>query len=110
MCRQNGLLRWRLIAVGVTMEKMLQYHVVYHLPRGADKMVVAEVLDFPGAISQGFDLADARVIIASALEDLAQLHLEEGRPLPMPNPGALSDDADLVELIPISIEAGSPRR
>jgi hypothetical protein len=54
---------------------MLRYHVAYHLPRGDDRMVVAEVLDFPGVLSQGFDLADARVMIASALEDIAQMHL-----------------------------------
>jgi predicted RNase H-like HicB family nuclease len=34
-------------------------------------MVVAEVLDFPGVFSQGFDLPDARRMIASALEDIA---------------------------------------
>ena len=32
-------------------------------------MVVAEVLDFPGVVSQGFDLADARLMIGSALEE-----------------------------------------
>lgn len=55
-------------------------------------MVVAEALDFPGAVTQGFDLADARLMIASAMEDLAQCVLEEGKPcrfltrarLPMP--------------------------
>ena len=72
-------------------------------------MVVAEVLDFPGVLSQGFDLPDARLMIASALEDLAQLHLEEGKPLPMPDPEAAASDADLVELVPLSIEAGVPR-
>lgn len=39
---------------------------VFHLPRAAGEMVVAEALDFPGALSQGFDLAGARVMIASA--------------------------------------------
>jgi hypothetical protein len=33
---------------------MLRYHVAYYLPRGEDRMVVAEVLDFPGVVSQGF--------------------------------------------------------
>jgi len=45
-------------------------------------MVAAEVLDFPGVVSQGFDLADARAMIASALEELGESFLEEGRPLP----------------------------
>lgn len=47
-------------------------------------MVVAEVLDFPGVCSQGFDLADARVMIASVLGDVAQMWIEEGRAPPMP--------------------------
>lgn len=69
-------------------------------------MVVAEVLDFPGALSQGFDLADARLMIASALEDMAQMHLEEGKPLPVPDPDAVDPAADLVELMPLTVEAG----
>jgi predicted RNase H-like HicB family nuclease len=67
---------------------MLRYHIAFHLPRRAGEMVVAEALDFPGAVTQGFDLADARLMIASAMEDLAQSLLEEGKPLPTPNPTA----------------------
>jgi predicted RNase H-like HicB family nuclease len=63
---------------------MLRYHVAFYLPRPGDRMVVAEALDFPGAVSQGFDLADARLMVSSALEDLAQMLLEEGKPLPRP--------------------------
>ena len=70
-------------------------------------MVVAEALDFPGAVTQGFDLQDARLMIASALEDLAQLLLEEGKPLPPPFPEPHKVDADLVELVPLSIHAGT---
>jgi predicted RNase H-like HicB family nuclease len=91
------------------MKGMLRYHVAYYMPRGDDRMVVAEVLDFPGVCSQGFDLADARVMIASALEEMAQLHLEEGKPLPVPSSDASADDADLVELLPLSVEVGVPR-
>lgn len=88
---------------------MLRFHVAYYLPRGDNRMVVAEVLDFPGAVSQGFDLADARRMIASALEDIAQTYLEEGKALPIPNPDATAADADLIELLPLSVEAGVPR-
>jgi len=91
------------------LKKMLLYHVAFYLPRGEDRMVVAEVLDFPGVASQGFDLADARSMIASALEEMAQLCLEEGKPLPVPNPEATAADADLIELLPLSVEAGSPK-
>lgn len=77
---------------------MLRFHVAFHLPRAPGEMVVAEALDFPGAVSQGFDLPDARMIIASAMEDLAQCLLEEGRPLPVPQFVAVSG-AGRVELV-----------
>jgi len=88
---------------------MLRYHIAFHLPRRAGEMVVAEALDFPGAVTQGFDLADARLMIASAMEDLAQSLLEEGKPLPTPNPDAMSADADLIELVPLSVQVGATR-
>jgi predicted RNase H-like HicB family nuclease len=85
---------------------MLRYHVAYYLPRGQDRMVVAEVLDFPSVASQGFDLADARLMVASALEEMAQIYLEEGKPLPVPDSEVSAPDADLIELIPLTVEAG----
>ena len=88
---------------------MLRYHVAFYLPRAAGEMVVAEALDFPGAVSQGFDLPDARLMISSALEDLAQLLLEEGKPLPGPNPDATAPEADLIELVPVSVQVGALR-
>jgi predicted RNase H-like HicB family nuclease len=84
-------------------ESMLRYHVAFHLPRSSGEMAVAEALDFPGAVTQGFDLQDARLMIASALEDLAQLLLEEGKPLPHPSQEAQNIDADLIEPVPLSI-------
>jgi predicted RNase H-like HicB family nuclease len=87
---------------------MLRYHVAFYLPRAAGEMVVAEALDFPGALSQGFDLPDARLMIASAMEDLAHSLLDEGRPLPIPDSGA-TGDADVIELVPVSIHVGLPR-
>jgi len=85
---------------------MLRYHVAFHLPRSPGEMVVAEALDFPGAVTQGFDLQDARLMIASAMEDLAQSLLEEGKALPTPNPEAAAD-ADLIELVPLSVHVGT---
>jgi predicted RNase H-like HicB family nuclease len=87
---------------------MLRYHIAFHLPRAAGDMVVAEALDFPGAVTQGFDLSDARLMIASAMEDLAECLLNEGKPLPTPNPDAAAD-ADLVELVPLTVHVGAPR-
>jgi len=68
-------------------------------------MVVAEAPDFPGAVTQGFDLPDARRMIASAMEDLAECLLEDGKPLPSPNPDA-SIDADLIEIVPLAVRVG----
>lgn len=91
------------------MEQMLRYHVAFYLPRAAGDMVVAEALDFPGAVTQGFDLPDARLMIGSAMEDLAQSLLEEGKPLPVPKADVASD-ADLIELVPLSVQVGAPHR
>jgi hypothetical protein len=73
-------------------------------------MVVAEPLDFPGAVAQGFDLPDARLMIASGLEDLAQASLEEGKRLPVPSADVQSADADFIELVPLSVYAGTTPR
>jgi predicted RNase H-like HicB family nuclease len=71
---------------------------------------VAEALDFPGAVTQGFRLPDARLMIASAIEDLVGILISEGKPLPVPAQQALNPDTDLIELIPLSIHAGSSQR
>jgi predicted RNase H-like HicB family nuclease len=91
-------------------ERMLRYHVAFYLPRSPGEMVVAEALDFPGAMTQGFDLQDARSMIASALEDLAQLLLEEGRPLPVPSQEPDAPEANLIELVPLTVHAGTMSR
>jgi len=72
-------------------------------------MVVAEVLDFPGVMSQGFDLPDARSMVASALLDVAQVRLQQGLPLPMPNTDASAPEADLIELLPLTVEVGAAK-
>lgn len=71
-------------------------------------MVVAEALDFPGVVTQGFDLPDARLMIASAMEELAQCLLEEGKPLPSPHSDVIAD-ADLIEIVPLSVPVGALR-
>ncbi|MCW5981294.1 MAG: hypothetical protein KIT09_24635 [Bryobacteraceae bacterium] len=89
---------------------MLRYHVAYFLPHAPGEMVVAEALDFPGAVTQGFDLSDARLMIASALEDLAQALLEDGKALPVPADDVQNPEADLIELVPLSVHAGTALR
>jgi len=48
-------------------------------------------------------------MIASAMEDLAELLLEEGKPLPTPNAGATATDSDLVEFVPLTVHVGASR-
>jgi hypothetical protein len=43
------------------------------------------------------------------MEDLAELLLEEGKPLPTPSPDASAADADLIERVPLSVHVGAPR-
>jgi predicted RNase H-like HicB family nuclease len=89
---------------------MLRYHVAFYLPRKPGEMVVAEALDFAGAVTQGFDLPDARLMIASAIEDLAEALFEEGKPLPVPAKDVQSGEAELIELVPLSVHAGTAPR
>jgi predicted RNase H-like HicB family nuclease len=84
---------------------MLTYKAMYKF---LDDGVHAEVLDFPGAISCGRDLDDARRMLASALEDLAETNLLLGEPLPRPDPGATDAEADIEEPIYLLVTA-TPR-
>lgn len=67
----------------------------------------AEVLDFPGVISLGKDLEDARRMLASALVDMAEVNLSNGEPLPRPDPSRTDPEADLEEPIHLLLTAAS---
>jgi predicted RNase H-like HicB family nuclease len=75
---------------------MLTYKAMYKF-LGAN--VHGEVLDFPGVITCGADLAEARRLLASALVDMAETNLLLGEPLPKPDPASTDPEADLEELI-----------
>ena len=79
---------------------MLVYKAAFKYMDGG---VHAETLDFPGAITFGHDLAEARRLLASVMVDLAELHLERGEPLPLPDPSFTDSDADLEEPVTLSI-------
>jgi predicted RNase H-like HicB family nuclease len=84
---------------------MITYRAMYKfLPDG----VHAEVLDFPGVISSGRDLNEARRLLASALVDMAGTDLQRGESLPQPNPSATDAEADLAEPIHLVLSA-APR-
>jgi predicted RNase H-like HicB family nuclease len=75
---------------------MLTYKAMYKF---LDDGVHGEVLDFPGVITCGKDLAEARYLLASALTDMAETNLLYGEPLPLPNPSVTDPEADLEEPI-----------
>jgi len=72
-----------------------------------DDGVHAEVLDFPGTISYGRDLDEARRMLSSALVDMAETCLLRGEPLPLPDATRSEPDADLEEPIHLLLSAAS---
>lgn len=86
---------------------MLTYKAMYKFVEGE---VHAEVLDFPGVITCGRDLSEARVLLARVLEDMAETSLEMGEPLPAPDPSKRDLDADLEEPIHLFLSASSTVR
>lgn len=81
---------------------MLTYRAMYKF---LDEGVHGEVLDFPGAITAGKDLDEARRLLASALVDMAETHLMNGEPLPIPDPTCTNPEADLEEPIHLLLTA-----
>jgi predicted RNase H-like HicB family nuclease len=69
--------------------------------------VHAEVLDFPGVISSGKDLEEARSLLRSALVDMAETNLIQGERLPSPNPHATDPESDLEEPIHLMLSAAT---
>ena len=80
---------------------MLVYKAMY---RYLDDGVHAEVLDFPGVISCGQDLEQARRLLASALVDMAEVSLERGESLPLADPTVTDSDSDLEAPIQAQID------
>lgn len=83
---------------------MLTYKAAY---RFVDGGVHAELLDFPGAITSGADLAEARRLLASALIDLADLCLDRGEALPIPDPTRTDPGADVEEPLHLHLRAST---
>lgn len=83
---------------------MFTYKAMYKYVDGG---VHAEVLDFPGTISFGSDLDDARQQLQGALVDMAETNLSQGDPLPAPNPAASDPEADIEEPIHLLLTAAS---
>jgi len=82
---------------------MLTYKSSY---KTVDGLLLGSVLDFPGTIAYGESLDEARRSLASALRDMAETNLLRGEPLPIPNPCASDDDAELEEPIHLMLQTG----
>jgi len=82
---------------------MLEFHAAYY--EIEDGWFLARVLDFPGTLSQGRTLHSARRMIRDALRGLAEWLIDEGQPLPRPNPRAQDKKANFLETIPLKIRA-----
>jgi predicted RNase H-like HicB family nuclease len=87
---------------------MLEYHAAYY--EIEDGWYMATVLDFPGVITQGKNLAHARRMVRSALREMATWNLEEGEALPRPNPKAKDPKAAVLEPLRllIRVQSGAP--
>jgi predicted RNase H-like HicB family nuclease len=83
---------------------MLTYKAMY---KYLDDGVHGEVLDFPGVVTFGPTLDEARRLLASALADMAETAILRGEPLPLPNPEATDPDADLEEPIHLLLTAAT---
>ncbi|MEO6810384.1 MAG: hypothetical protein ABI353_14810 [Isosphaeraceae bacterium] len=83
---------------------MLTYKAAYQFVEGG---VHAHVLDFPGAITCGGDLAEARRLLVSALLDMAAFALERGEALPRPDPTVCDPEAEIEEPIHLHLRAST---
>ena len=83
---------------------MLTYKAMYKF---LDQGVHAEVLDFPGTITCGTSLEEARRLLAGALADMAETNLLQGESLPQPDPSRTDPEADLEEPIHLLLTAAS---
>jgi len=72
--------------------------------------VHAEVLDFPGVITCGRDIDQARRLLAAALVDMAETNISLGESLPTPTQGLAESEADIVEPIHLILNASSSIR
>jgi predicted RNase H-like HicB family nuclease len=86
---------------------MLAYKAAY---RWEDGVCLAEVLDFPGTLTFGHTLDEARVFLADALKLMAEVRLEKGEPLPVPDPSRNDPAAEIEEPIYLILQAGSQLR
>jgi predicted RNase H-like HicB family nuclease len=77
---------------------MFEYRAAYYQDSDSGYFT-AKVLDFPGVLSQGRTLQGAWKMLRDALREMTEWLLEDGQPIPRPDPAATDATADLVEPI-----------
>jgi predicted RNase H-like HicB family nuclease len=82
---------------------MLTYKSSYRWEQG---ICLGEVLDFPGTVSFGNTLDEARENLAAALRDMAETNLLRGESLPIPNAERSNEQAELEEPIYLVLQTG----
>jgi predicted RNase H-like HicB family nuclease len=85
---------------------MIEYKAAYYHDRDSG-WYTASVLDFPGVLSQGKTLDNARRMLGDALREMTEWLLEDGQPLPRPDPTANDVAATVIEPIELVIRARS---
>ena len=87
---------------------MVTYKAAYTFDESDENgWVIGQVLDFPGANSQGKGLEDARRMLGSALVDMAESYILDGKALPQPDDKLSQIDADLEEPIYLLVNGAS---
>jgi predicted RNase H-like HicB family nuclease len=104
----SGYINNELILAGITRRRrqnppMLTYKSAYKWEEG---ICLGEVLDFPGTVSFGHTLDEARANLAGALRDMAETNLLRGEPLPLPDPTRMDPQAELEEPIYLVLQTG----
>ncbi len=82
---------------------MLKYHAAYY--EIEDGWYMGVVLDFPGVATQGKNLEQARRMLRSALEDMADWFMDDGKAFPRPNPRARDKKAAMLEAVRLHVNA-----
>jgi len=82
---------------------MLVYKSAYKWEEG---VCLGEVLDFPGTVSFGHTLDEARANLADALRDMAETNLLRGEALPVPDQTRSAPEAELEEPIYLILQTG----
>ncbi|MFT3880431.1 MAG: type II toxin-antitoxin system HicB family antitoxin [Gemmatales bacterium] len=83
---------------------MITYTAAYSFE---GEICLGEVLDFPGTVSFGNTLEEARTSLSAALLDMAETNLSLSEPLPKPLLSIKKPDADIIEPIYLLLHASN---